>query len=138
MRDHEHACEYFKEAIDRNPIPTDSYTRTLVNNYGNVLLELDRPTEAISLLSYYEYYNDNMDYLCMIGLSYMLVGQPLRALPEFVKALTASTHDSCDPRIPSYYIGYLYEYFGQNDIARTHYMNCGDYAPAVEALKRLT
>jgi len=138
MRDHEHACEYFKEAIARNPSPEAGYTRMLVNNYGNVLIELDKPEEAISLLSYYDYYSDNIDYLCMIGLSYMLIGQPLRALPEFVKALTAPTRDSNDPRIPSYYIGYLYEYFGKKDIARTHYTNCGDYAPAVEALKRLS
>ncbi|RKI82902.1 glycosyltransferase [bacterium 0.1xD8-71] len=137
LRDHEHACDYFREAIARNPSPSDSYTRMLVNNYGNVLIDLDRPEEAIGLLSYYEYYDNNIDYLCMIGLSYMLVGQPLRALPEFVKALTAPTSDSSDPRIPSYYIGYLYEYFGKKDIARTHYLNCGDYAPAVEALTRL-
>lgn len=138
MRDHEHACEYFKEAVSRNPPPADSYTRMLVNNYGNVLIDLDRPDESIRLLSYYEYYNNNIDYLCMIGLSYMLLGQPLRALPEFVKALTAPTRDSNDPRIPSYYIGYIYEYFGKKDIARTHYANCGDYAPAVEALARLS
>lgn len=138
MRDHEHACEYFKEAVAHNPVPTDTYTRVLINNYGNALIELDRPNESIQLLSYYDYYSDNIDYLCMIGLSYMLIGQPLQALPEFVKALTAPTRDSSDPRIPSYYIGYIYEYFGKNDIARTHYTNCGDYAPAVEALKRLT
>ncbi len=138
MRDHEHACESFKEAIARNPAPTESYTRILVNNYGNALIELDRPEESIKLLSYYEYYDNNIDYLCMIGLSYMLIGQPLRALPEFVKALSAPTRDSNDPRIPSYYIGYIYEYFGKNDIAKTHYLNCGDYAPAVEALARLT
>lgn len=137
MRDHEHACEYFKEAIARNPSPAESYTRILVNNYGNALIELDRPEESIQLLTYYEQYDNNIDYLCMIGLSYMLLGQPLRALPEFVKALTAPTRDSNDPRIPSYYIGYIYEYFGKKDIARTHYLNCGDYAPAVEALARL-
>lgn len=138
MRDHEHACAYFKEAIARNPNPVESWTRILVNNYGNALIELDKPEESIKLLSYYEYYDNNIDYLCMIGLSYMLIGQPVRALPEFVKALTAPTRDSNDSRIPSYYIGYIYEYFGKMDIARTHYMNCGDYAPAVEALARLT
>lgn len=138
MRDHIHACEYFREAIVRNPSPTESYTRLLVNNYGNLLIDLDKPEESIKLLSYYEYYDNNIDYLCMIGLSYMLIGQPIRALPEFIKALTAPTRDSCDPRIPSYYIGYIYEYFDQKDIAKIHYKNCKDYAPAIEALKRLS
>ncbi len=137
MRNHQQACEYFKEALLRNPPPAESYTRVLVNNYGNALIDTDRPEDAIKLLSYYEYYDNNIDYLCMIGLSYMLLGQPLRALPEFVKALTAPTRDSNDPRVPSYYIGYIYEYYGKNDIARTHYQNCGDYAPAIEALARL-
>lgn len=137
MRDHEHACEYMREALTRNPSPEDTYTRILVCNYGNLLLQFDRPQDAVSLLSYYEYYGNNMDYLCMIGLVLMHVGQPLRALPEFVKALSASSRDSVDPRSPSYYIGYLYEFFGKAEIARTHYQNCGDFAPAMEALERL-
>ncbi len=137
MRDHESACSYFQAAIERGPSPSADYTRMLVNNYGHCLLDLDRPAEALSLLSYYEHYDDCMDYLCMIGLVYMMVGQPMRALPEFVKAISAPVRDSIDPRSPSYYVGYLYEFFGMKDIARTHYQNCGDYAPAVEALGRL-
>lgn len=137
MRDKDRACTYFQAAIERDPPPEADYTRMLVNNYGHCLLDLDRPGEAVSLLSYYEYYENCMDYLCMIGLVYMMIGQPLRALPEFVKAISAPVRDSVDPRSPSYYVGYLYEFFGQKDIARTHYQNCGDYAPAVEALERL-
>lgn len=138
MREHEKACGYMKEAISHNPPPKDSYTRILVCNYGNLLLQLERPQEAVPLFSYYEYYSDNVDYLCMIGLILMHVGQPLRALPEFVKALSAPSRDSIDPRSPSYYVGYLYEFFGKTEIARTHYQNCGDYFPAVEALERLS
>ena len=137
MRCHERACEYFKAAVALCPPPEADYTRMLINNYGNILIDLERPEESIKLLSYYEHYDNCMDYLCMIGLSYMFIGGPLRALPEFVKALTASVRDSIDPASPSYYVGYLYEFFGKTDIARTHYQNCGDYAPAVEALKRL-
>lgn len=137
MRDHEHACSYFQSAIERDPPPTADYTRMLINNYGHCLLDLDRPAEAVVLLSYYEHYDNCMDYLCMIGLVYMMIGQPLRALPEFVKAISAPVRDSIDPRSPSYYVGYLYEYFGQEAVARTHYQSCGDYAPAVEALRRL-
>lgn len=137
MRDKDRACKYFQAAIERDPPPQADYTRMLVNNYGHCLLDLDKPGEAVNLLSYYEHFDDCMDYLCMIGLVYMMIGQPLRALPEFVKAISAPVRDSIDPRSPSYYVGYLYEFFGKEDIARTHYQNCGDYAPAVEALERL-
>ena len=137
MRDHEKALDYMREAFLRNPPPKTDWTRQLVCNFGNLLIDCQRPQEALPLLSYYEYYCDNKDYLCMTGLVLMHVGQPLKALPEFVKAITASSRDSIDPEKPSYYVGYLYEFFGKPEIARTHYQNCGDYAPAVEALERL-
>lgn len=137
-RDHERACKYMKEALLRNPPPQSDYTRVLICNYGSLLLQSERPFEALPLLSYYEYYSDNMDYLCIIGLILMHVGQPMKALPIFIQAKTAPSKDSIDPRKPSYYIGYLYEFFGKKEIAKTHYQNCGDYPPAVEALKRIT
>ena len=137
MRDHENACSYMREALLRNPPPGNAYTRELVCNYGSLLIDFNRPQEALPLLSYYEYYSDNMDYLCMFGLVLLHVGQPLKALPEFVKAIAAPCRDSIDPRSPSYYVGYLYEFFGKPEIARVHYKNCGDYPPAVEALTRL-
>lgn len=137
MRDREKARNYMRESLLKNPPPRTDWTRALVCNYGNLLLHFNSPQEALPLLSYYEHYSDNMDYLCMIGLVLMHVGQPLKALPEFVKAITASSRDSINPRSPSYYVGYLYEFFGKEEIAKIHYQNCGDFPPAVEALERL-
>ena len=138
MRDPENSLIYFQKAVEHHPNPRADYTHILVYNYGHLLLEKGLLTEASILLTYYEYYSDNRDYLCLIGLYYLHQNQPLKALPEFVKALTAPMYDMTDPREPSYYIGYIYELFGKKDIARTHYVNCGkDYAPAVEALARL-
>lgn len=138
MRDLDNAFVYFQQAMDRQPDPHADYTHVLVYNYGHLLLEKGLLTEAAILLSYYEYYSNNMDYLCLLGLYYLHTNQPLKALPEFVKALTAPEHDMTNRREPSYYIGYIYELFGKKDIARTHYLNCGkDYAPAAEGLARL-
>ncbi len=138
MRDSENSLLYFQRAMEHHPDPQADYTHILVYNYGHLLLEKGLLTEADVLLTYYEYYSNNMDYLCLIGLYYLHQNQPLKALPEFVKALTAPVRDMTDRREPSYYIGYIYELFGKKDIARTHYQNCGnEYAPAVEALSRL-
>ena len=138
MRDLENALTYLRQAVEHQPDPQADYTHILVYNYGHLLLEKGLLTEAAILLSYYEYYNNNMDYLCLIGLYYLHLNQPLKALPEFVKALTASERDMTDRREPSYYIGYIYELFGQKETARTHYLHCGkEYAPALEALARL-
>lgn len=137
MRNNERACEYFKMAMERNPSPMEDYTRILVNNYGNMLLDLGKCEEAAPLLSYYDYYNNNADYLCMVGVMYLSLNQPLKALPEFVKALSAPERDSVESRVISYYIGCIYEHFDQKDIARHHYNNCGEFEPALEALKRM-
>lgn len=138
IRDQENALSYFQKAVDGRPNPENDYTRILVYNYGHLLLEQGMTEKASFLLSYYEHYNSNMNYLCLVGLYYLYQNQPIKALPEFVKALTAPERDTADSKEPSYYIGYIYELFGKKDIARTHYQNCGnDYAPAVEALKRL-
>lgn len=137
MRDTEHACEYFEIAMEHQPNPTDDYTPVLICNYGSLLLDNNKVAEAMSLLSYYDYYGDMVDYLCMVGRAYLLAGQPLKALPEFVKALTAPKRISVEAKVPSYYIGFIYELFGKKDIARGHYQSCGNYALALEALERL-
>lgn len=138
MRDEENALDCFLQGIEHNPDPGAEYTQVLVHNCGHLLLDRNRTDEASFLLSYYEYYSDRMDFLCLTGLYRLRQNQPLGALPEFVKALTAPKQGAADAREPSYYIGYIYELFGKTDIARTHYQNCGaDYTPAREALARL-
>ncbi len=137
MREHERAFEYFQMALERNPTPEEDYTRILVCNYGNILLDAGNAEEASSLLSFYEYYSNNADYLCMIGVMYLQRNQLLKALPEFVKAISAPSRDSVESRVISYYIGYIYESFQQKDIARQHYQKCGEFEPALEALERM-
>lgn len=137
MREHERALEYFQMALERNPAPEEDYTRILVCNYGNMLLDREKTEKAASLLSFYEYYGNNADYLCMIGVMYLQRNQLLKALPEFVKALSAPSRDSVESRVISYYIGYIYECFQQKEIARQHYQKCGEFEPALEALRRM-
>lgn len=137
MRDHETALEYFKKALDLNPPIQEEYTQVLISNYGNILIDMERFEETLPLLDYYEYYEDNADYLCLVGLIYLHFNQQLKALQEFVKALTAPKRSLVQNKTISYYIGFIYELFGQKDIARSHYLKCGDYPAALEALKRL-
>lgn len=139
MRDDINALHYFQMAIDRNPPVDKEYTRILVKNYGEVLLSVGQAEKALCLLAFYDAYQNNADYLCLIGKIYLQQNQMLKALPEFIKALTAPESDSLDAgnTIPSFYIGHIYQCFGQTDIARTHFEKCGDYPPALERLKKL-
>lgn len=137
MRERDKALEYFQMAIERNPAPSEDYTRILVCNYGNILIDYGRIEEAKSLLSFYNYYDNNADYLCMVGVLYIHMNQQLKALSEFVKALSAPIRDSIETRVLSYYIGYIYEFFGQPEIAKQHYSKCGEFEPALEALERM-
>lgn len=139
MRDHTGALPWFRKAMELHPLPGADYTLTLLCNYAGILLDDNLVEEAAGVLPYRDSFADNKDFLCLSGRIYLRMGQPLKALPEFVQALSAPKYSIEDPRAPGYYIGFIYEMFGKKEIARTHYENCGsDYPPAVEALRRLT
>ena len=74
-----------------------------------------------------------------VGKLYIQRNEPLKALPELIKALTAQEYDSPESKkeIPSYFIGHIYQCYGQNEIAIQHFRNCGNYPPAIERLKML-
>ncbi len=138
MRDHIGALPWFRKAMELHPVPGADYTLALLCNYAGILLDDNLVEEASCVLPYRASFSDNKDFLCLSGRIYLHMGQPLKALPEFVQALNAPKYSLEDPRTPSYYIGLIYEMFGKKDIARTHYENCGpDYPAAAEALKRL-
>lgn len=137
MRDHENALCWFREAMKRRPMPGADYTLALLCNYAGILLDNNQVEEAANVLSYRDSFADSGDFLCLSGRLYLRMGQPLKALPEFVQALSAVKYTFEDPHTPGYYVGFIYEMFGKRDIARTHYENCGEYPPAVEALRRL-
>ena len=137
MRDEENALLWFRKAMELHPMPGADYTLALLCNYAGILLDHNQVEEASSILPYRSAFADNKDFLCLSGRIYLCMGQPLKALPEFVQALSAPKYSLVNPHAPSYYIGLIYEMFGKRDIARTHYENCGEYPPAAEALKRL-
>ena len=139
MRNEKKALFYLRQAVANNPPLENDYTRILVKNYGEMLLTSDCLDEAKNLLNFYQAYENNADYLCMIGKLYVQLNEPLKALPEFIKALTAPEYDSPDSKsvTPSYFIGHIYQCYGQNDIAIQHFRNCGDFPPALERLKML-
>lgn len=137
MRDQASALLWFRKALALQPIPGADYTLVLLCNYAGILLDNNQVEEAANILSYRNAFADNKDFLCLSGRIYLYMGQPLKALPEFIQALSAPKYSLENPCAPSYYIGLIYEMFGKHDVARTHYENCGEYSPAIEALKRL-
>lgn len=137
MRDEENALVWFRQAMKLQPAPGADYTLVLLCNYAGILLDNGLVEEAAGILSYRDSFADNKDFLCLSGRIYLYMGQPIKALPEFVQALSAPRYSLVNPYAPSYYIGLIYEMFGKQEIARTHYKNCDSYPPAVEAMKRL-
>lgn len=137
MRDHAGALPWFRKAVELHPMPGADYTLILLCNYADILLDNNLAEEAANILPYRDSFADSKDFLCLCGRIYLHMGQPLKALPEFIQALSAPKYSLENPCAPSYYVGLIYEMFGKHDIARTHYENCGEYPPAIEALKRL-
>lgn len=139
MRNEELAIHYFRIAMTNTPPVANDYTRILVKNYGEILLSMNLLDEAEIILQYYNAYQNNADYLCLVGRLYILRNEFLKALPELIKALTAPEYDTLEAHkaLPSYYIGHIYQYYGQIDIAIQHFQSCGNYPPALERLKML-
>lgn len=139
MRNQEKALHYLQLAMGHNPPVGPDYSRILIKNYGELLITSDQAEAALALLKYYDSYQNNADYLCLIGKIYIQLNNPLKALPEFIKALTAPEYDSPDSRkeIPSYFIGHIYQCYGQLDIALEHFKKCGDYPPALKRINQI-
>ncbi|MDE7428236.1 MAG: glycosyltransferase, partial [Lachnospiraceae bacterium] len=134
MRDHKNALSWFRKAMELHPMPGADYTLVLLCNYAGILLDDNLAEEAANIFPYHDSFADNKDFLCLCGRIYLHMGQPLKALPEFVQALSAPKYSLDDPHSPSYYIGFIYEMYGTRDIARTHDDHCGpDSPPALEA-----
>lgn len=101
MRDHENALLWFRKAMELHPMPGADYALVLFCNYAGILLDKGQVEEAANILSYRDSFADNKDFLCLSGRILLRLGQPLKALPEFVQALSAPKYSLSDPHTPA-------------------------------------
>lgn len=140
IHDDENACLYYGKGLSYDVDPAAEYVQMMVIGYGYALLHLNRAEEALGLSGIYDAFAVSADFFTLMGLIYLRNGQYMKALLEFVKALSCDNAHvvGSNSFIPSYNIGLINEMMGDTEAALLHYSKCGDFPMALEKIKELT
>ncbi len=139
IHDDENACLYYGKGLSYDVDPAAEYVQMMVIGYGYALLHLGRQEEALGLGGVYDAFAASADFLTLMGLIYLRNGQYVRAMLEFVKALSCQNAHvvGANSFIPSYNLGLINEMMGEREMALQYYKKCGDFPMAVERLREL-
>lgn len=133
------ACIYYEKALQYNPDPELAYVQALVIAYGEDLLATGQITKALEFEGIYEEFATTADFVYLMGMIYLKNERYEQALEQFEKALTfSSAHKVGANTFLSYYeIGRILAMISEWEMARKYFISCGDYPPALHALKVL-
>jgi len=134
----EEAVEWYRKGTSYDLDPSLHFVQLMVLAYGETLLKLGLYEEALLFEGIHEEFATTSDFLCLMGLIYIRNNQPLKAILEFMRALTVEEHwrEDTNSTFPRYHIGLIYEALGNTKDAVTFFQSCGDYPPAVAKLKQ--
>lgn len=140
IHDDENACLYYDKGLSYDVNPDAEYVQMMVIGYGYALLHLNREEEALGLCNVYDTFAGSADFLTLMGLIYLRNEQYVKAMLEFVKALSCENAHvvGANSFIPSYNLGLINEMMGEKEMALAYYRRCGDFPMAVERIKELS
>lgn len=133
------ACKYFEMAVRPELDPGLAYVQALIISYGEALLETNQLSKALQLETLYEAFSDSADYIYLMGTIYLKAEKYEKALDAFEKALTipAARREGVNSFLSYYEIGRILSMICEWGMARSYFEKCGDYPPAVHALRVL-
>ncbi len=136
----EEAVEYYRKATSYDLDPHLHYVQLLIIAYGETLLKLKLYEEALLFENIYEEFAHIADFACLMGLIYIRTNQPLKAVLEFMKALTLKDcwKEDANNNFPRYHIGLIYEALGNTDDAIKFWKSCSNYPLATKKLEQYT
>ena len=139
IHDDEKACLYYDKGLSYDVNPDAEYVQMMVIGYGYALLHLNRAEEALGLCNVYDAFSGSADFLSLMGLIYLRNEQYVKAMLEFVKALSCDNVHvvGANSFIPSYNLGLINEMMGEKEMALAYYRKCGDFPMALEKIKEL-
>lgn len=137
--DYENAYKYFDRALAFDIDPQQEYVQFMIVSYGYCLLHTGREEQALSFQNIYQDFNQQADFVFLMGMIYSVNKQPLKALGEFLRATTISEYraEGVNSYKAFYNAGTIYEEMGDKKMAAMLYESAGDYAPALERKKNL-
>lgn len=135
--DYEKSCQYYARGLSFPLDPSLAYVQAMVVSNGFNLLRLGRFEEALAYRNIYEDFAGSADFVYLMGLIYRNNRLYEEALEEFTKAVTFAfaNENGANSFLAYYEMGNILALAGDYDLARECYLQCGDYAPALEILK---
>lgn len=136
LHDDEKANYYYGKGLELDVDPELEYVQMMVIEYGYTLLHLDRAAEALSYEGIYDEFAHSADFLVLMGLIYMQNGSYIKAMQQFLKAISTEEHhvEGSNSFIPRYNIGLINQMMGQTEDALKLYRSCGNFKPALDAI----
>lgn len=137
LKDYKSASLYFEKALAFNLDYSLEYVSDLVETYGYSLVNSGRYSDALVLENVAEVYENNPDFLFLIGLIYMNNAMFEKAIESFLDC-TKFPYGKVEgvTSFSAYYnIGVIYDVLGFKDKSVQYYRMCGEYEPALKRLK---
>lgn len=137
---YEEACDWYSKGLSYDLDPQLEYVQTMVVSYGQSLLQIGRNEEALTFTGIYDSFSALTDFVYLMGRIYLANNLPLKALSEFLKAITMpkGKQQGVNSFLPCYNIALVYENMGNHEIAVMYYKKCGNFPPALERLKAMS
>ncbi|MBQ8591887.1 MAG: glycosyltransferase [Lachnospiraceae bacterium] len=138
IEDYATACKHFDKALTYDLDMELAYVQALIVSYGHCLLHIGHHEAAMQFEHFYPTLANSADFVYLMGLIYMKNGLYEKALDEFEKALTFdfANRTGSNTYLPCYQIGQILLMIGEKETAAHYFSLCGDYPPALEALKK--
>jgi len=139
QKNYNEAFNAFSQALSFNLNNRHEYVEDLVETYGYCLLNAGRYEQALELKRYKDDYGRSLDYKFLMALIYMNNGVFEQAVRGFLDCIGESEGkiEGLNSYLSYYNVGVIYECLGFKDEASFYYKQCGEYKPALEALRRL-
>lgn len=132
IHDDKNAAYYYGKGLEFDVNPELEYVQMMVIGYGYALLHLEHYEEALLFENIYNSFDKSADFLCLMGLIYLRTGNFLKAMAEFLKAVSCpvSHMNGANSFIPYFNMGNINEILGDREHALLFYEKCGDFPPA--------
>lgn len=139
IHDAANACKYFERAIRPDLDPELAYVQELIISYGEALLGTGQFSKALSLENIYDSFATTADFVYLMGIIYLKNEKYEQALDQFEKALSFPTarKEGANSFLAYYEIGRILSMISEWNMARNYFERCGNYQPAIHALKVL-
>lgn len=133
------ACSYYQKALGFDLDPELAYVQAMIISYGEALLGMEKYDEALQFEGIYDAFANTADFVYLMGIIYLKNELYENALSQFEKAVTfpSARKIGANSFLSYYEIGRILSMISEWETARSYFQQCGEYPPAVHALKVL-